>query len=181
MTDPIIIKPYDTNWKDKFLKLAKPIKDELGDIALRIDHIGSTSIPHLQAKPVIDIQISITDFDLLPIIEPKLNQLGYIFHKDNPDKTHLFFREKNNERNVHIHIRKAHSFAEVFHLLFRDYLRSHKDECRLYEQTKLKLAKKFKHERAKYTEGKSDVIWDIMQRAYKWNQIIGWFPGDSDL
>lgn len=179
MNDQIIIEDYNPLWANKFLNMAQKIRNSLGDIALRIDHIGSTSVKDLNAKPVIDIQISVKDFYLIPL-EEKMNELGFDYQKDNDDKTHLFFREADGSRNYHIHIRRANTFSEVFNLLFRDYLRTHEEEANLYQQTKIELAEMYKDQREKYTDGKSDVIWDILQRANDWNQEIGWYPEKSD-
>jgi GrpB-like predicted nucleotidyltransferase (UPF0157 family) len=99
------------------------LHDALGPVALRIDHIGSTSVPGLAAKPVIDIQISVADFEPLDAYRLPLERLGYIFRSDNPERTKRYFRETLGQRRVHIHVRRAGSFSEQFALLFREYVR----------------------------------------------------------
>ena len=82
--DPVRVVLYDGNWPDRFQQLAQPLRQALGPVALRIDHIGSTSVPGLAAKPVIDIQISVADFEPLDAYRLPLERLGYIFRADNP-------------------------------------------------------------------------------------------------
>lgn len=91
--DPIILAQYDPQWPDQFRQLAVPIRDALGDIAVRIDHIGSTSIPGILAKPIIDIQISVRRFDPFPAIQEPLASLGYRWRFENPDRSKRYFRE----------------------------------------------------------------------------------------
>jgi len=181
MTDSIIIVPYDPNWLNQFLDYGKSIRNVLGDMAVRIDHVGSTSIVNMCAKPIIDVQVSVRDFSNINWIEQQMNTIGFRYMKNNDDKSQCYFREVPGERRTHIHIRRVGSWDEVFNLLFRDYLRCHPEDCRLYERKKYELSEVYKNERWKYTEGKSEVIWEIMQRAHSWSQQVGWYPGESDV
>src|SRR6266581_4195540 len=105
--DPLWITPYDVTWPEQFQQFALPLRDALGPVALRIDHIGSTSVPGLAAKPVIDIQISVADFEPLDAYRLPLERLGYIFRSDNPERTKRYFRETPGKPRVHIHVRRA--------------------------------------------------------------------------
>jgi GrpB-like predicted nucleotidyltransferase (UPF0157 family) len=180
--DPIQIVSYDANWPNLFQQLAHPLRNTLGSVALRIDHIGSTSIPQLAAKPIIDIQISVTDFDPLVVYKIPLERLGYIFRADNPELTKRYFRERPGERRVHIHVRRAGSFSEQLSLLFRDYLRTHSDIAYQYAQLKIELAQQYAHanDHTAYTEAKDPFIWQVIALADKWTQQIGWVPEPSD-
>ena len=180
--DPIQVVSYDSHWPALFQQLAYPLCNILSSVALRIDHIGSTSVPQLAAKPVIDIQISVTDFDPLDAYRIPLENLGYIFRADNPELTKRYFRETPGQRRVHIHIRRAGSFSEQLTLLFRDYLRSHSDVAMQYAQLKIDLACQYYRveDREAYTEAKNPFIWEVIAQADKWAQQTGWIPEPSD-
>jgi len=180
MADPVIIASYDPRWPDRFLRLGRSLREALGEIALRIDHIGSTAIPGLDAKPIIDIQISVVSFDPLSAYRAPLESLGFIFRQDNPDLTKRYFREIPRRRRTHIHVRRRGSWSEQAALLFRDYLRTHEGDAREYAALKHGLAEKYRDDRLGYTEGKAPFIWEIMARAHRWHQEIGWQPGRSD-
>jgi GrpB-like predicted nucleotidyltransferase (UPF0157 family) len=81
----VVIVPYDPAWPDRFRALAIPLRDALGSTALRIDHIGSTSVPGLAAKPIVDIQISVAAFEPFDAIRMPLEGLGYVYRADNDD------------------------------------------------------------------------------------------------
>jgi GrpB-like predicted nucleotidyltransferase (UPF0157 family) len=180
--DPVRIVPYDGCWPEWFRRLAQPLRQALGPVALRIDHIGSTSVPQLAAKPIIDIQISVADFEPLDAYRLPLERLGYIWRFDNPERTKRYFREGPLQRRVHIHVRRAGSFSEQFALLFRDYVRTHPDIASQYAREKIGLAQQYSRveDRAAYTEAKSPFIWKVMAQADQWAQQTGWLPGSSD-
>src|ERR687887_783460 len=138
--DPIQVVPYDPAWAAMFARQAAELRDALGAGALRIDHIGSTAIPQLVAKPVIDVQISVADFEPLDAYGALLERLGYVFRADNPERTKRYFREPPGQRRTHIHVRRAGSFSEQFALLFRDFMRAHPDVAAEYADLKIKLA-----------------------------------------
>jgi GrpB-like predicted nucleotidyltransferase (UPF0157 family) len=180
--DPVWITPYDVTWPEQFVQLAQLLRNALGPVALRIDYIGSTSVPGLAAKPVIDIQISVADFEPLDAYRLPLERLGYIFRADNPNRTERYFREAPGQRRVHIHVKRAGSFGEQFALLFRDYVRMHPDVASHYAQLKLGLAQQYARveDRAAYTDAKSPFIWKVIAQADEWAQQTGWIPEHSD-
>ena len=94
MSDPILVVPYDPEWPKRFAGLGSQLRDALGAVALRIDHIGSTAVPGLDAKPVIDIQISVASFEPLDTYRLPLERAGYVFRAENPDLTKRYFRER---------------------------------------------------------------------------------------
>jgi GrpB-like predicted nucleotidyltransferase (UPF0157 family) len=180
MADPVIILPYDPLWPGRFLALARPLRAALGEAALRIDHIGSTAVPGLDAKPVIDIQISVAELEPVEPFRLPLESLGYVFHPENPERTKRYFREPPGQPRTHIHLRRAGSWAEQFALLFRDYLRVHPQQAARYAAVKHQLAEQHRADRQAYTEAKSQVIWEIIALADRWSQETGWLPGPSD-
>jgi GrpB-like predicted nucleotidyltransferase (UPF0157 family) len=120
MPDPIVIVPYDPLWPERFLELGVALRQALGETALRIDHIGSTAIPGLDAKPIIDVQISVVSFKPLHAYRIPIESLGFVFRANNPDLTKRYFREGPGRRRTHIHVRRVGSWAEQGALLFRD-------------------------------------------------------------
>lgn len=178
--EPIIIHPYSDKWPELFNNIAKPIREALGENAIRIDHIGSTSIKDLAAKPIIDIQISVKSLEPTELFQKPLESLGYVYKKNNPGKTKRYFREKPGERRIHIHVRKLGSWHQQFPLLFRDYLREHPLDTKLYENEKYRLAKIYKDNRTAYVEAKNRIFWEIIFRADRWARSVGWEPGPSD-
>lgn len=152
----------------------------LGDVALRIDHIGSTAVPGLDAKPIIDIQISVADFDPVDAYRVPLGRIGYVFRSDNPELTKRYFRESPGQARTHVHVRRSGSWAEQFALLFRDFLCAHVDEAQRYAAVKHSLAALHSTERQRYTEAKEPYIWELMARADRWSQDVGWSVGVPD-
>jgi GrpB-like predicted nucleotidyltransferase (UPF0157 family) len=179
-SDSVEITEYDAEWPSRFLKLATPMRSALGETALRIDHIGSTAVAGLAAKPIIDVQISVADLDALSAYRVPLERLGYVHRADNPELTKRYFREALGTKRTHIHVRRAGSWAEQFALLFRDYLRAVPSEADRYAAIKRSLAARYRDDRHAYTDGKQPFIWEVMGRADRWSQEVGWSPGPSD-
>jgi GrpB-like predicted nucleotidyltransferase (UPF0157 family) len=175
------IAKYDPDWKCLFEELGKKLRESLQDTAIRIDHIGSTSVVGLEAKPIIDIQISVIDFDDLSQYQSKIERLGFVYRSENIDKTKGYFREIPGTRRTHIHVRQVGSLGEQISLLFRDYLRTHPEDCERYIVEKHRLMNLFRHDREKYVDGKDPIIWDILKKATKWSQIKGWKPEKTDM
>ncbi|OPA73724.1 hypothetical protein BVG16_26910 [Paenibacillus selenitireducens] len=181
MAEPILITPYDPHWTEEFRDIGTRLRHALQDVALRIDHIGSTSVIELDAKPIIDIQISVSSFEPLQVYQEPMQNIGYVFRSDNPERTKRYFRESEGMRRTHIHVREQGSFGEQFALLFRDYLRQHANEAKYYAAIKYKLKDQYEQDRHHYVEAKEPFIWEIMRRASEWSQQVGWKPGQLDV
>lgn len=180
MPDPIEIVDYQPEWADVFADLGGMLRDALGDVAVRIDHIGSTAVRGLAAKPVVDVQVSVRSFEPLDAYRAPLEGLGYAYRADHPERTKRYFREPPGRRRTHLHVRQLGSFSQQFPLLFRDYLRNHPAAAAEYATVKYRLAERFRHDRERYVEGKNPIIWETIRRADDWAQRIGWMPGPSD-
>lgn len=180
MSEPICVVAYDADWPCAFEERTQPMRTALGDVALRIDHIGSTAVPGLCAKPIIDVQISVADFDPLDAYRAPLVGLGYQFRADNAERTKRYFRERQGGQRTHVHVRRAGSFSEQFALLFRDYLRSHPADVSEYCALKLRLAGKHRHDRRAYPHAKLPITWEIIRRADEWAQASDWTAPASD-
>lgn len=180
MDDQWKISRHDPEWKHIFDKVASTLRHSLGEAAVRIDHVGSTSIAGLDAKPIIDIQISVLNLDNDSLYRVQLEQAGFVCREENPDKTKRYFREQPGARRTHLHVRQAGSFSEQMTLLFRDYLRVHPEDCLRYAKEKRRLMELYRNERPKYVERKGPIVWDILQKSHIWSQETGWKPGESD-
>jgi GrpB-like predicted nucleotidyltransferase (UPF0157 family) len=180
MSQVIDICPYDPAWPGLFAALGVRLRGALGSRALRIDHIGSTAVPGLAAKPIIDVQVSVAALDPVDVFRVPLEGLGLVYRSENPERTKRYFREAPGTRRTHIHVRRAGSWAEQLALLFRDYLREHPEHRDRYAELKRRLARGYPQDRHAYGEAKGPFIWEIMRRADRWSQDIGWMPGASD-
>ncbi len=179
--EPILISDYSPEWPKEFKDIGKALRNALGEVANRIDHIGSTSVPGLAAKPIIDIQISVCSLEPVePFLIP-MESLGYVWKKNNGEKTKRYFREKPGTRRTHIHTRKLGSWHQQFALLFRDYIRLHPSDHEKYERVKRELAERYRYERQTYVDAKDPIIHEIMHRADRWAADVGWEPGLSDV
>lgn len=180
MPDQVVLVPYDHAWPTLFSELGAALRDALGGVALRIDHIGSTAVAGLDAKPIIDVQVSVASLEPLDAFRLPLERLGFVFRADNPDLTKRYFREPPGTRRTHIHVRRAGSWSEQAALLFRDYLRAHDADARRYAELKYRLAEKHRDNRHGYTDAKTPFVWAILAKAVSWSQDTGWKSGPSD-
>jgi GrpB-like predicted nucleotidyltransferase (UPF0157 family) len=180
VSDPIVVVPYDPGWPVLFCELGHRLRQALGDIAVRIDHVGSTAVPGLAAKPVLDVQVSVATLEPLDAYRLPLEAAGWSWRADNPDLTKRYFREVPGGQRTHVHVRQAGSFGEQITLLFRDYLRAHPDEASSYAALKYRLAKEFRDDRPRYVDSKGPFVWQVLARAGAWSQANGWQPGPSD-
>jgi GrpB-like predicted nucleotidyltransferase (UPF0157 family) len=133
----MVLVPYDPGWPAEFAAESKRLRTALGEIALRIDHHGSTSIPGLGAKPVIDIQVSVATLQPMAAYKIPLLGLGYIHVADNDDSFCPFFhRPECWPHTHHIHVVQNGGAEERRTLAFRDYLRNHAGTAREYGKLK---------------------------------------------
>jgi GrpB-like predicted nucleotidyltransferase (UPF0157 family) len=157
----IKIVDYDTDWPKKFEAHAKIIADALGGSALRIEHVGSTSVPGLAAKPIIDILVVVRDSADESAYLPRLEAAGYILRVREPDwNEHRMFR--THVKDVHVHIYSTDCPEVQRTLAFRDRLRLNIDDRRRYEQTKRELAAKEWSDMNAYADAKTEVIESII-------------------
>jgi GrpB-like predicted nucleotidyltransferase (UPF0157 family) len=180
MPHPVEIIEYDHAWADDFAALGSTLRAALGDVAMRIDHIGSTAVPGLDAKPIIDVQISVWSLEPVDDFRAPLEGLGYVYRSGNPERTKRYFREPDGAARTHIHVLRLGSFSQQFPLLFRDYLRSHPAAAAEYAAVKRRCGQQFRHDRQGYVKAKDAFVWDVIRRADGWAQQVGWTPGTSD-
>jgi len=191
-TRTIAILPYDPTWPDAFRSLARPLRDALGERALRIDHIGSTSVPGLAAKDIIDIQITVADLDDDAMIAA-LSSLGYTLRDDItgdhvvpgwPDDPaeweKRYVRVPTDARPYHLHVRQQGKANQRYALLFRDYLRASATAAGAYAQIKTALARLHPHDVDAYYDIKDPACDLIIDAAVHWAKDVAYTPGPSD-
>ncbi len=162
--DPIELVDYDPDWPDRYTDWERDIRTALGLVAHRIEHVGSTSVPGLAAKPVIDVQISVEDLAAEERYVPQLEDLGLRLRSR--DDEHRFFRPADGApRDVHVHVCEAGSTWEHDHLLFRDHLRTHPDACAAYLTAKQAAAARWTDDRLAYTDAKTGIVLQILAEA----------------
>jgi GrpB-like predicted nucleotidyltransferase (UPF0157 family) len=172
--DVIRVVPYDDDWPHRFERWRTRITAVLDDGARRIEHVGSTSVPGLPAKPIVDIQISVAELDDEWYVQ-RLEAAGVQLRSR--DSLHRYFRPFPCEpRDVHVHVCAAGSEWERDHLLFRDYLRAHSRACDEYAAAKRQAATIWADDGIAYTDAKSEVILASLEAARDWARQRGWSP-----
>ena len=168
---PIIISEPNSNWKELFEKEKKEIEKVLGSNNLvRLEHIGSTAIPNLKAKPSIDILLEISRKTVIKRLIDGLRKLKYHFipKPDNPESHMMFVKGYTSDgfkgQAFHIHVRYSGDWDEPY---FRDYLIQNPQVAKEYENLKIKLSKEFKNDREGYTDMKADFVKHINELARK--------------
>ena len=160
----IVIADYDPAWPERFRQAEVRIRAALGEGALSVEHIGSTSVPGLPAKPIVDILLVVEDSGNEATYLPALEEAGYVLRVREPDfDEHRMFRTP--AKDVHVHVFSAGSPEIERYLLLRDRLRQNEGDRELYAQTKRVLAKRDWPNVEHYAEAKTDVIEGIVSRA----------------
>lgn len=165
--EEVIVVKHNPDWVRQYQEEAARIIAAIADICLEIEHIGSTAVPGLSAKPILDMMVGVQSLDMVSSEhKAQLLELGYEYvHKPEfPDR--LFFRRgKWRAGTHHLHIYKLNSSSWRNQLLFRDYLRNHPDKASEYELLKRKLEQQYQFDRVAYTHGKGDFIQDVIRLA----------------
>lgn len=162
----------DPAWVRRFALQAEAIRWCLGPSALRVDHVGSTAVASLAAKPIIDIQLSVLDCADETAYVPPLVGAGYRLRVREPGHRLL----RTQERDVHLHVCDAGGDWERRHLLFRDWLRRDAADRRRYEDCKRRLAAQDWPSMQAYADAKGGTIAVITRRAEAWARSCGWCP-----
>ena len=170
--DGVEIVNYDPHWPVLFEEEAKRLRAVLDPSAiLGLEHFGSTAVPGLSAKPVIDILIAVRSLtDAQATFVEALQTLDYVYWADNPNKDRMFFVKGmppfGSRRSHHVHVTEPH--GEMWQrLAFGDYLRAHPEEARTYDRLKRRLAAEHPKDREAYTDAKSAYVESVMRKAMK--------------
>lgn len=192
MAASIAIVAYDERWPAEFARIGAALRAALGDLALRIDHIGSTAVPGLAAKDVVDVQVTVAALDAAALAAA-LAPLGYTL-RDDISEDHvppgrdaapaewqkLYFRAPAGQRPTHLHLRQAGRANQRYALLCRDYLRSAPTAAAAYGQIKTALARLHPTDQDAYYGVKDPVCDLIADAAERWAAATGYALGPSD-
>ena len=162
----IVIEDYDPAWTARFEQVDAALRQALGERARRIEHFGSTAVPGLGAKGIIDVLVTVDDADDEPAYGPRLQAAGFAIRLRQPG--HRMFRTP--DQDVHVHVYSEGSDDARIRLLFRDWLRHDEDDRRLYEDTKRELARRDWDATNDYSEAKGTVVAEILLRAQRWSE-----------
>ncbi|MBE9188013.1 GrpB family protein [Microcoleus sp. LEGE 07076] len=164
------VVPHDRSWRDAFETESKQIALALTENAIAIHHIGSTAIPQIQAKPIIDMLVEVKDIMKVDAQSSGVEALGYEAMGEFGIPGRRFFRKSNELgiRTHHIHTFEVNSAQIYRHLAFRDYLISHPEDGQQYSELKRKLANTYHDNIQGYMDGKDGFIKEIDRKAAKW-------------
>lgn len=161
--------PYDPEWEVFFNNEKNEIRKAIGQFILAIEHIGSTSIKNMCAKPIIDIAIGLKKYDDGFKCVEGLSKIGYLYFGERGIPGRHYFRRDSEIVKFHLHMHEITSEEWKNHILFRDYLRNHEKEAKEYTELKYDLKHKFGNDIEKYTEAKAEFINNILKKAKESN------------
>ena len=160
VTKHVVVLPYDRQWKQDFLQIKDELQNALGELALRIEHVGSTSVQGLSAKPIIDIDVAIKDYSAFDDVVSALGSIGYQ-HEGNlgiEGREAFKYDGKEHLQQHHLYVCPQDSEELKRHVAFRDYLCAHPEAVREYSRIKEEGAALYPYDIEKYIEYKSPFI-----------------------
>ncbi len=163
MRAPVVIVEYDPSWPARFRALEERVRSALGLIVVAIEHVGSTSVPGLAAKPIIDLDVVVDPSDVREAID-RLAAVGYVHEGDLGVPGRETFTPPPGEPH-HLYLTPAGNRELRRHLLFRGYLRAHPDVAASYADLKRSLAERHRDDRETYTEAKREFIEETLART----------------
>ena len=166
-TKQVVVVPYDAAWKYAFEEIKTEIEDQIGDLMLGIEHVGSTSVKGMSAKPCIDIDVVIRDYSVFDAVVQKLDAIGYIHEGDLGIKDREAFKYTDKPHLMMHHLYVCPQYSEELHrhISFRDFLRSNPEAVRKYSLIKEKAAELFPNDIDGYIEYKSPCIKELYKEC----------------
>ena len=169
MTRNIIVVPYDPHWAELYEQEKQALCAVFGQDLLEIYHIGSTSIPGIKAKPVIDILPVVKDIQRVDDFNDEMAKLGYEAMGEYGIPGRRYFRKGTEEKHSHhVHAFQQGSPEIARHVNFCAYLRAHPEDAKRYSDLKEELAKRYPHDIGAYSDGKDALIAELDQKAKRW-------------
>lgn len=164
----IRLSKYNENWMKQYEEESKTISLIFGEEVIGFEHFGSTSVPGLKAKPVIDMICIVKDIHTIDSYNEQMASLGYGIAGEWGIVGRRLFRKGGENRTHHIHVYEQNHPEIERHLIFRDYLRSHPEEVERYSTFKEELAERFEHTKD-YSPAKKAFVSEMEQKALKWH------------
>ncbi|MDU5144223.1 MAG: GrpB family protein [Paenibacillus dendritiformis] len=165
----VIVTEYNEQWDNMFLDEAQKIEEIFADELLDIHHIGSTSVPGLKAKPIIDMMPVVKDIEKMDSFYEKMEGLGYESMGEFGMPGRRYFRKGGDNRTHQVHVFQADNKEDIQrHLAVRDYLRTHPEAVKQYGDLKEKLANQFPKDIEAYMDGKDTFVKELEKRALHW-------------
>lgn len=164
---PVEVVPYNPVWKAEFSRIKDRMLEIAGDLILGAEHVGSTSIEGLSSKPIIDLDLVIESYEVLPVIIARFREYGYVHLGNLGIEGREVFKSLKDDglMQYHHYVCPKDGKGYLEHIAFRDYLCNHPAEVRAYEEIKLGLAVQFRNDREAYTEGKTAFVRSILTKA----------------
>lgn len=163
------IVAHHSDWANAFEKEKELLQKALGNDFIKIEHVGSTAIPGISAKPTLDILVGLKELNSVDHYLPALEEISYQFRPNHPVPGRLHFAKIHQSLRTHnLSLTKCGSEFWEGHILFRDYLRAHPAERDAYQALKLQLAEEHPDNTVNYTNGKDEFIAQVMQKARVW-------------
>ncbi|AFZ29310.1 protein of unknown function UPF0157 [Gloeocapsa sp. PCC 7428] len=167
------VVPHNPQWQDAFVKEKQHILQALGNNVVAIHHIGSTAIPHIYAKPIIDLLVEVKEIAKADQCNLSMEVLGYEAMGEFGIPSRRYFRKNNaaGVRTHHVHTFEVGNPEVEKHLAFRDYMISHLAYAQQYSDLKRELARKYPHDIDSYMDGKHGFIQQMNEKAAKWREL----------
>ena len=165
-TKHVVVEPYDETWTQDFNDIKTELEQALGDLALSIEHVGSTSVPGLSAKPIIDIDVVIDNISILDEVISALGNIGYTHEGDQgiPGREAFKYEGKEHLRKHHLYVCAKDADELKRHISFRDFLRTHPEAVQDYSKVKEEGALLFPYDIDSYIEHKAPFIQGIYNK-----------------
>ena len=170
--DTVKLEAHQDAWDIEGAIACKKIKDILGDDVVDVQHVGSTSIRWICAKPIIDIAVAVRDFQDIMKHNEQLEVNGIVYRRQDVPGQHLYrCGDLENDVVTHfIHVVIADSKAWHNYINFRDYLNAHPDDAKVYERLKEDLCSKYPDDRNSYVDGKKELVVELLAKAKRWRE-----------
>ncbi|MGL5878509.1 MAG: GrpB family protein [Xenococcaceae cyanobacterium] len=164
------VLPHDPNWQHKFESESKLVIQALGENVVMVHHIGSTAIPKIYAKPIVDMLVEVNDITQVDKYNSAMEALGYEVMGEFGISGRRYFRKDNKMgvRTHHVHIFEVNSKEVERHLAFRDYMVAHPEDAQKYSELKRRLAKQYPNDINGYMDGKDGFIKEMESLALEW-------------
>ena len=166
-TKKVIVLPYDRAWNEAFRKIKEEIENAIGDLIMCIEHVGSTSVEGMSAKPCIDVDVVIKDYSVFDAVVNRLAEIGYIHEGDLgiKDREAFKYEDKPHLMNHHLYVCPQNSEELHRHITFREYLRSNPNAVEKYSKVKETAAKLYPNDIDKYIKYKAPCIEEMYRQC----------------